>query len=366
MQLHARPARTPLQSSFRETAGAQLAALCDALRFAPPGQHAARGALDVFLDGWGDEPVGPAPRWRSDITDDHSPYEFSLAFTGGGVELRFLVEAQPTHADPTTLWQAAGALSHRLERERGADLDGLRSIEDLFAPAGPAARFAAWHAVNLTGGGRADFKVYLNPQVHGPSEADAVVDAALRRLGRPELTAASLRLRGERDELRYFSLDLDGAATARLKIYVAHHDATAAELERAMSLSPGHVRGDATHLCRAITGRDGPLDRRPALTCYSFVGPGATPAACTLHFPVRSYAADDREARDRILELLGGEDRRSYAGALAALAARRLEDGVGLQTYLSIRREGKRPRVTIYLSPELYAVTAPRREEQRP
>jgi hypothetical protein len=109
-----------------------------------------------------------------------------------------------------------------------------------------------------------------------------------------------------------------------------------------------------------VTGGDGPLTRRPVQICFSFVGPGTTPAAATLHFPVRAYAADDRAALACVLPYLGGDDSRRYARALAALAARRLEDGVGLQTYLSMRRHAGQLRVTVYLSPELYRVMPPR------
>ncbi|HYO74676.1 MAG TPA: tryptophan dimethylallyltransferase family protein, partial [Archangium sp.] len=54
-----------------------------------------------------DLPAGNAPRWPSDITDDGTPFEFSLAIDGEEPELRFLIEAW-TPERPTVASEALG------------------------------------------------------------------------------------------------------------------------------------------------------------------------------------------------------------------------------------------------------------------
>src|SRR5262249_9683263 len=79
-----------------------------------------------------------------------------------------------------------------------------------------------------------------------------------------------------------------------------------------------------------------------------------------VYFPVRAYANDDSEARDRIASYLDAQGADIYNRALAGFANRPLEEGVGMQTYASLRQYAGPRRVTVYLSPEVYAVEAPR------
>jgi hypothetical protein len=111
--------------------------------------------------------------------------------------------------------------------------------------------------------------------------------------------------------------------------------------------------------CRAIGGSDGPYDQRPVQTCLTFADKSPTPVAGTVYFPVRAYAESDLAARDRILAYLDDEHASLYARILAGFAERPLEDGVGMQTYVSLRQYAGPRRVTVYLSPEVYAVQAP-------
>ena len=74
--------------------------------------------------------------------------------------------------------------------------------------------------------------MYLNPAARGRSEARALVEAAMMRLGFGE-ACAHLPATGPEAEICYFSLDLSAQPEARVKVYTAHHHATSAHVEAA-------------------------------------------------------------------------------------------------------------------------------------
>src|SRR5882724_11095743 len=92
----------------------RLVALCRALDY---DEASTRLAGDVFSElavGWGSSLASSSPRWRSHITDDETPFEFSLAIAEGEPELRFLTEAQGVEPSLDSNWQAAEALNRTL------------------------------------------------------------------------------------------------------------------------------------------------------------------------------------------------------------------------------------------------------------
>lgn len=351
--------------SFRSLAQLRLHALCEAVAFEPA---AAQAVFDALIDSWGDLPIGAAPRWRSDITDDHTPYELSLSFANGRAEPRFLVESQcESPADLPTLdkaWEAGQATNQRLRGRYGACLERFERIVDLFAPSAVQTRFAMWHAAWLRPGAPPLFKLYLNPEAHGPAAAPQRVAAALQRLGFTHawrFIAEQLQRRPSRDHIIYFSLDLEATPEARVKIYLAHPGARAQDVEPLLAAAPDYQPGDAERFCRALTGGSGPYELRPLLTCFAFSSEhDCRPRNVTLHLPIRCYVRDDHVALERIATLLGEREGALYRRAVEAVAPRPLDAGAGLQTYVSFRRQNEQPKITVYLAVEAYA-TAPAR-----
>jgi DMATS type aromatic prenyltransferase len=322
------------------------------------GEHEIRTGLEVFqvlASGWAAASLRRGPRFASDITDDHTPFEFSLAIDHGTPELRFLSEAQGDEPSLSSNWEAARQLNRSLAAEFGVDLHRLSIVEELFAPTAACPRFALWHAVCLRPHGPPDFKVYLNPQARGAAHAPAIVEEAMRRLGLGDAWA-QLPERGPDDEICYFSLDLAARPEARVKIYVAHRGASLERIERAVSTAHGFVPGRAAEFCQTMAEGPGPYFARPVLTCVSFVEGHVRPRAATVHFPVRAYVANDAEVHQRTLGAMSRASAQIYARALDAFPRRALVDRSGLQTYVSRRLDGECERFTVYLAPEAYAV----------
>ena len=339
----------------------RLATLGRALGYNAEEMRTAASIFERLAVPWGEHSLAGGPPFGSDITDDHTPFEFSLAIDGATPELRFLTEAQAEQPDISSNWAAALALNEELARHFAIDLGRLAVVEDLFAPSGHCPRFALWHAVCLPRGRAPEFKIYLNPQAHGKTHASEVVREALARLG---FGAASLPVLGPEDELCYFSLDLSAAPRARVKIYIAHQRATLARIEAAVSVACDYQPGRATAFCQAMSDARSSFEARPVLTCLSFVSGNTRATSATVHFPVRSYAANDQVVKERLRSYLSEPSALLYEQAIEAFAHRPLADHSGIQTYVSLRLQRERDRVTVYLAPELY--TARTRRLSRP
>lgn len=320
--------------------------------------------LEMFsrlLAPWGDEVVGDAPVWPSEVGDDHTPYEFSAAF-GDRTELRLLVEPLGSPPSLESNRDRALAVLQDLSKDHPISLERLDKVRDLFLPERPQGLFSVWLGVSFSPGAP-DVKLYLNPEAQGPGRAAALVEEAMVRLGFPKgwhAISRSIARRGrELDELKYFSLDVTPSNTARVKVYARHLNATVQECEDAASVARSHRAGDISEFAKAMApGENGILPGRPPATCLSFVeGDDERPAAVTHHFPVNGgYAVNDAAVAARVRDYLAqnGADPRAYDQCFQAVADRPLDGGIGLQSYASLRRDKKGVRLTAYFPLELH------------
>jgi DMATS type aromatic prenyltransferase len=353
------------EQTFQEFGNSRIEALCRAVGFSSADTEKVQHYFTFMTSSWNQRRIGEASPWKSDISDDHTPFELSLALEADRPEIRFLIEAQNNPTTLQTSWGDGLALNERLNQEFGVPLERFNQVKDLFEPRNPEMRFSLWHAFCLKPDRHAEIKVYLNPLAQGPERANAIVEEALARLGFAHawrfLSQVVMR-RGVLDQILYFSLDLSGQEVSRVKIYVAHRDAVPEDIEFAMSKAKEYEPGEARAFCESIQGE---LDRmsapRSTLTCWAFTSDDdERPYSATLHCPIRCYADNDRDALRRIRTVL---DPRSHAvldRAVWALANRKLEAGVGLIQWASMRREGGKMRATFYLATEAYGVVAPR------
>jgi len=323
--------------------------------------------LRRLLAACGDASVrSSSPDWVSEISDDNTPVEFSVAMADGQAEVRALFE--PEGEAPTlAAYRAAGLeFNHRLEREFGADLRRFREVQHLFLPEQMSGPFAVWSSAVFRPGRPPAFKAYFNPNAQGAENAGDLVHEALHRLGLGRAwssLAQHILARGPKlDELKYFALDLSSEAQARVKVYVRHHAASPDDLEFATVPAHSHVPGETLSFVRAMSGGTGRLNARAAFTCSSFNGDADDrPAATTVYVPVCAYARDDARVHQRVREYLvaQGGDPTLYDSVLASYANRPLDAGVGMQSWVAMRRQEEEVRLTVYLATEANRVFVP-------
>jgi Tryptophan dimethylallyltransferase len=345
----------------------RLARLLAALRQSDHLENSLR-TTRLLTRSWRDELVAAGPRWSSDITDDHSPFEFSLSLDGTSEVLRILTEPQdPGQPSLRASWQLAADIHEELAAKGGAGFAGYDKVAQLFAPSETSEGvFSVWHSAILGSAKKTEFKIYLNPAIHGAADAGAVVSEALQRLGLGDAWAALSKAALSRvglDQVIYFSLDLADTTEARAKVYVAHRHATARDVARALSSCPGFLPSDVGRWCQHLLGNRGPFHDRPPITCFALRRGKLDLYTTTLHLPVRCYAPDDFDIARRVCTLLRFPQRVSYMRALTELAERPLQNGPGLQTYASLRASPGREAVTVYLAPQVYSSAQVRTNE---
>lgn len=346
--------------TFFNLSAHRLSGLCNAIGL----REQTPLALDLFrrfTSPWTDEPVGKGPRWPSLVGDDHTPYEFSIGL-GESPELRLM--AEPLGAVPSfrANQEAALVLLNSLARDFDVDLGRFEQIQELFLPSNASGTFGVWVAVGFAVDRSPEFKVYLDPEAQGRELAPKLVQEAVGCLGFPEawkVISKTLVRRGtDLDELKYLSLDLSPSPKARLKVYARHQQCTVRDLESAASASPWSQQGDVTQFLKTVARDvDSVFQGREPLTCYAFVqGREDGPSSATTHFPINGYAAHDGEIAERVLKCLDwlSLPSASYTHAMKAFANRPLDRGIGLQAYVSFRRDQGKPRLTVYLPTEVY------------
>jgi DMATS type aromatic prenyltransferase len=322
--------------------------------------------IEIFramTTSWGERKVGEKSSWQSDVSDDSAPFEFSIALDPQKTELRVLVEAQGNDPNLQSNWQAGLDLNQYLAENFNISLDRFQQIEDLFVPTNPEAKFSMWHAACFYIDKDPAFKLYLNPQSQQTSRAAAVIEESLVRLNFPRAWMGLAEIAAQRgpdkDEFTYFSLDLASHPKARVKIYLRHYDATAEDLEQALSLASNYIAGDATEFCQALIQEQGRFTAKPMASCFSFIeGNDERPSSGTLYIPIGHYTTSDRAVTDRVQEYFNQHhlSDSTYNTALQAFGIRRLDSGCGMHSHISLRRENQQRRVGVYLNPEVNTV----------
>jgi DMATS type aromatic prenyltransferase len=316
-------------------------------------------------------PLSGGPVWTSDVADDHTPIEFSVAFNQRGrPTLRLLAETQADRPGAAANLAAGYAFVDAQYGRPGFRTHRLDGMRDLFTSERPQGHFGLWHSLVFRPGDDAEFKVYLNPEMHGIGQSPAVVAEAMHRLGLTEAYHAIVTdgLRpgelGRADRLSFFALDLRDDPRARIKLYVSQYHAGARDVVRAARVVDGIDPAEAAELCVTAGGRADGFDGRPLISSFTLAPGHPRPVGYSLYVPIRSYVNDDEEARDRVATVLlrHGFHVSDLDRAVDAVARRPLDAGVGLLAHVSLRLGRPHPGVSVYLSAEAYHVQPPLRQ----
>ncbi|MEU3735344.1 tryptophan dimethylallyltransferase family protein [Streptomyces sp. NPDC033538] len=358
----------PATSTLQEHLAGQLRRLLDAADVTCSWAQDAVRLLPALLGPAAGRPLGAGPPSPSFVSDDHSPAELSVSFAADGAPtVRVLVEPGCAEGTVADSGRAGLRALDRMATCWDVTAEPVARVADLFLPAAARGPFSLWCAMDLRRSGPPGVKVYLNPEAHGGDRAAEVVEEALTRFGFrpawPALTARATSWCPDRGRLLFFALDLGHWQEPRVKLYIAHQGFSVEEAEAVAGLLPGGCPRSVGDFCRTVGGGAPRFDGLPLVSCLSFTRRDRErPSGHTLHVPVRDYVRDDRVARDRAAAVLGagGAGATLLDKALTAMTSRRLSDGVGLISYVSFARStGGPPRVTVYLSPEAYAVHPP-------
>jgi DMATS type aromatic prenyltransferase len=369
------PEELGAEFTYAEAGIEKLTALCDAVGMNDKTDRAIE-IFRVMTASWRNKKVlkncpntnlDPSS-WQSNVSDDGAPFEFSIALDPKQTEIRVLVEAQGSNPNLRSNWEAGIELNQQLAEHYHVNLDRFRQIEDLFVPTDTDAKFSMWHSACFYPDKEPAFKLYLNLQSQGRSKAAAIFEESLVRLGFSRVWSALAEIAAQRgpdkDEFVYFALDLASHPKARVKAYIRHHDATVDDLEQALSVAQNYVPGDVTEFCQAMSDGQKVFAAKPAISCFSLIeGDDETPSNGTVYLPISNYAPNDRVVRDRLDRYFTqhGIPVSTYNLAIQSVASRPLEAGIGMQSYISFRRENQQQRLAIYLNPEVNAVQPPRK-----
>ncbi len=341
--------------SLYEHTSRQLDRLCEVIGM-DRSDHRHLKLLGELLGPAGQNSIAEPPEFFSNVADDTTPVEFSVAFDATGeCAVRVLGESVGRRTPREFL--------DRIAAEHGLDTSRLDAVSDLFFPheerQGP---FTMWYSLIFRPGRDPKIKVYLNPQISGPTMADSLVSEGFRRLniaGAYDAVIEHALPRGELDNFTFFALDLDRSPLSRVKVYVSHDNAESADVERAATLVPGVDPAQVHEFCSVVGGGKGPFGRRPLISSYSFVeGNDGRPSNYSLYLPIRSYVTDDAVARARVHAIMAQYDfdETKLDAAIAAVTDRPLRNGVGLIAHVSLRIGEFGSGITAYLSSEAYQV----------
>lgn len=346
------------EKTFGILASEKLKSICSILNFKDEEINATLNIFNLMAGSWSDLKIGTKPRWFSDITDDSTPFEFSLSLNGKKPVLRFLTDNLSESNTLESSWKVGCKLNEKLEQHFGASLARFKQIQDIFEPHNPQALFAMWHAVDLELGSQPKFKLYLNPQCRGIKQAPFIVEKALQNLGFTKawhcISQFALQ-RGEQDEIKYFSLDLSHSTDARFKVYVAHKNATVENLEAVLAANPYHEYGEAIDFCRATNDQKDSFTTHPVISCFAFTTDDEMhPFSTTLHIPIRYYASNDEIAMQKSYHILSPQEAFINKQVISCVADRPLAAGTGIQTYFALKRQKNKKSITVYIAPETY------------
>ncbi|KAI9701317.1 MAG: hypothetical protein M1820_006539 [Bogoriella megaspora] len=370
-----------------------------------------RNALEFYyryiVESLGPKPSlhADVPSWRSFMTDDFSPVEFSWHWGLSDVtpekRIRFSIEAIGKAAGSTIdSWNTSVSMNlvERLEqRFPSMKLDLFRRLAQDFiaetvprdsmpicpANASPSTLFLGFELSNMDPTMKAYFLPTAKALQTGQSTVEIITKSMVtlaEDLGWASLSSLvpDLQEYGQSLGLQPFMIAIDCVelSRARMKIYVRSQDTSFVGVKRVMTMfdQPTTVaKGlrDLKLLWQLVFDQDQGFDETERLPhklhetsgilYYLEVRPKSMKKTVKVYLPVKHYAPDDFAVVEGLCQFFDKTNSPqryitpSFAQALNEICQyRRLHDGRGLQTYLSCIIKDNALDLCSYLSPEIY------------
>ncbi|MBT3153607.1 hypothetical protein HTV45_22530 [Streptomyces sp. CHD11] len=299
----------------------------------------------------------------SDVSPDGSPVEYAVDLDGHAPALQFAMEPL-TAGVPARDPAAARTLMPLLAERYGTGMARWSAAADRLLTDDAHGPHVSMYGAEVRSGAPIRFKVWFYLDGNGPDGMFDLLYTALDRMGATHLwpvVQAHVHRAGY-DVPFLLSLDLDDDPAARVKVYFRHFGADADEVAAVLKTYPGFEPGEVRDFCRTMTGGRRHFSDQPPVTCLSlFDAQTHERAAATLYIPLWTYAEHDGEVRQRVHRALAAYPQalRRYDSVLAGIAHRGLDAGTGIHNYVSWQPGRARPRVKVYLSPEMHDVNPP-------
>lgn len=315
--------------------------------------------FDLMSEPWSE--YSREIKWKNSLTDDVSPFEFSIVFKGSTTTpiIRFLIEPQEFPLNKQSNWKAGLALKERIKQLPSVDVSKLDKVQNIFSPPTTQniqSHFSIWYAAVLEPN-NPQIKVYLNPQICGEKNAPELVKKAFVALNSErawKFISDRLSLSKNPSKILYFSLDLSTGDKARTKVYIANKSLK--DIEAQLQGCLHYVPGSASKWVKILTNQDS-FDKKPIQITYNFTSEHDRPVP-TIHTPIRSYTKNDEMAVERLSKFLSPEQIKILKAIITQISEASLKDEKAL-TYVSLRPSADgQLDVICYISPCIYSKNA--------
>ncbi|KAK2038976.1 aromatic prenyltransferase [Colletotrichum somersetense] len=389
------PTRSPDSDWWWQSVGSHLQTLLFAAGYSITDQlEALRFFYHLVTPRLGPRPSGSKAEWKSFMTDDHTPIEYSWkwGFGGEAPEVRYSIESIGHYAgaspDPLNQIATCDFLAQLYGNGlQGLDLEWFDHFKHtLLGPGTPASKAKVVSQSTLfmafeISHGPVGVKAYFIPVEAPGYKSVNQIFRAIASAGCCNPAATSRLHSFFRNDvhgrtINPFMLGIDCIipSESRLKIYARSRITTFDLVRRVMSIG-GQRRGieeaekQLHRLWKLVLGLsdDAPADKElssnshetAGVLFYFDVASMAVLPDVKVYIPVRHYAPSDKVAAQGLVHYLKSQGRSAYVQqyleALDTLATRESGgDSRGVQTYISCAYKKDKLVITSYLSPQCY------------
>jgi len=340
-------------NTLGEIGEGQVFRLCKFLNLS---DERARTACELFSLTSGDWSTWDKSKiWRNYVTSDMTPYELSVEMNSDAKTppvIRYMTEPQK---EPRTLqsnWEAGIEVLKILESSWGVDASRFWKIQDLFAPGtfdGIVSKL--WFAVVLDE--PIEFKIYLNPNIHGSKKSFSILQEAHERMGmKDQWTYIANRLDKMSDNIKFphFSIDLSSAATARVKTYIRiENESSLLEILDGFELNLAELK--------QFIGNTNVFYPRAVVITFSFDNASRkSHPSVKIHMPAGSYLKDNQTALNVLSKI---QDPAEHGIISRLLSEKIVNGGIEKIRYISFDVDKYPNRVTCYIGPRIFSEAQP-------